>query len=256
MELHRTGKSFTSDTLCRLREDFPDGEIYFLMGTDMLLYMENWHDFRRIFSLCTLLVLPRNPGEEKEIAGRRPGWNGSMGRGWRWCRRAPARRALRTCGSGWAAGRARAAAGDGIPTDHPAAPVRGAARAGVAAGADGGVSQPGPGCPHVRGCEQEAVRLARRWGEDPGEAAEAGILHDITKKMGPAEQLRLCEKYGIITDTAEREEPRLLHARTGAYLARDLFWGDGAGVRGDSMAHHGAAGDDPAGEDFVPGGLY
>ena len=35
--------------------------------------------------------------------------------------------------------------------------------------------------PHVAGCEREAVKLAERWGEDAGDAAEAGILHDITK---------------------------------------------------------------------------
>ena len=45
-------------------------------------------------------------------------------------------------------------------------------------------------CPSVcrtsPGCEHEAVKLAERWGEDPGDAAEAGILHDITKKFTPA----------------------------------------------------------------------
>ena len=76
---------------------------------------------------------------------------------------------------------------------------------------------------HVRGCEQEAARLARGWGEREDLAAEAGILHDITKKLSGEEQLRMCEKYGIMTDTFEREKPSLLHARTGAYLARDLF---------------------------------
>lgn len=29
--------------------------------------------------------------------------------------------------------------------------------------------------PHVRGCEEEAIRLARRWGADEGLAAEAAI---------------------------------------------------------------------------------
>jgi len=76
---------------------------------------------------------------------------------------------------------------------------------------------------HVRGTEEEAVRLARRWGEDTGDAAEAAILHDITKRLTPEEQLRLYEKYDIMTDTAERGEPRLYHARTGARVARELF---------------------------------
>ena len=33
----------------------------------------------------------------------------------------------------------------------------------------------------------------------------------------------MCEKYGIILDNAEKENPKLLHAITGAAKARDLF---------------------------------
>ena len=76
---------------------------------------------------------------------------------------------------------------------------------------------------HVTGCESEAVMLALHWGEDPEAAAEAGILHDITKKQKFEEQLILCGKYGIIPDETERKCPQLLHALTGAALARDRF---------------------------------
>ena len=67
------------------------------------------------------------------------------------------------------------------------------------------------------------MQLARRWGEDPESAAVAGILHDMTKNLSYDEQLILCEKYGIILDTAEKNSPKLLHAITGAAAARDLF---------------------------------
>ena len=76
---------------------------------------------------------------------------------------------------------------------------------------------------HVAGCEGEAIELARRWGEDPETAAEAGILHDITKRLSHEEQLNLCEKYGIMCDNAERNTPKLLHAKTGATVAREQF---------------------------------
>ena len=33
----------------------------------MLLYMEQWHQFREIFDLCTLAALPRNEGELDEL---------------------------------------------------------------------------------------------------------------------------------------------------------------------------------------------
>ena len=77
--------------------------------------------------------------------------------------------------------------------------------------------------PHVRGCEQEAVRLARFWGEDPEEAAEAGILHDVTKKLDLDGQLLLCRKYDIVIDTLEARSDKLLHSKTGAAVAQHEF---------------------------------
>ena len=77
--------------------------------------------------------------------------------------------------------------------------------------------------PHVRGCEQEAVRLAAMWGADPEEAAEAGILHDVTKKLGLDEQLLLCRKYDIVIDALEARSDKLLHSKTGAAVAKHEF---------------------------------
>jgi nicotinate-nucleotide adenylyltransferase len=77
--------------------------------------------------------------------------------------------------------------------------------------------------PHVAGCEQEAVRLAQRWGEDVYDAAAAGILHDITKKLSTEEQLILCDKYGIIIDMSVAGTDKTLHQITGAAVAYHEF---------------------------------
>ena len=77
--------------------------------------------------------------------------------------------------------------------------------------------------PHVAGCEEEAVKLAERYGEDTEKAAVAGILHDITKRLSFEEQLGLCREYGIENDEDELKAPKLMHAKTGAALARDKF---------------------------------
>ena len=53
--------------------------------------------------------------------------------------------------------------------------------------------------PHVIGCCETCVRLARKYGADEALAARAGILHDVTKALGKRAQLLLCEKYGIMT---------------------------------------------------------
>lgn len=77
--------------------------------------------------------------------------------------------------------------------------------------------------PHVAGCEREAVRLAEKYGVDTYDAAFAAILHDCTKRLSYEEQLNFCEKYGILLDEDERNMPPILHARTGAAAARELF---------------------------------
>ncbi len=76
---------------------------------------------------------------------------------------------------------------------------------------------------HVRGCEQEAVSLARRWGAEESDAAVAGILHDITKKLRYKEQIALCKELNIESDSDEMRQPKLLHAVSGAYLAEREF---------------------------------
>ena len=76
---------------------------------------------------------------------------------------------------------------------------------------------------HVAGCEQEAVKLAQFWGEDEDKAATAAILHDITKRCSYEEQLQMVKEFCIECDEEELKIPKLLHARTGAYIAKKEF---------------------------------
>ena len=77
--------------------------------------------------------------------------------------------------------------------------------------------------PHVLGTEQEAIRLARRYGADETDARIAALLHDCTKKLDMEQQLALCRRYDIRLDELEQHALKLLHAKTGAAVARDLF---------------------------------
>lgn len=74
--------------------------------------------------------------------------------------------------------------------------------------------------PHSLGVERAAKWLAQQYGGDVEKAAVAGILHDITKHLSPQEQLNLCEKYGIIPCVVEKSEPKMLHGKTAAAIAR------------------------------------
>jgi nicotinate-nucleotide adenylyltransferase len=79
---------------------------------------------------------------------------------------------------------------------------------------------------HIRGTEEEAVRLAQRWGADPEKLRRAAILHDCTKYFPLEEHLAICDRCGIPLDDMERDAEKLLHSKSGAALAKYVFGQD------------------------------
>ena len=67
MELHRSGKSYTVDTVRELRDCNPDAELYLVVGTDMLTTFEQWHDYRALLAQVTLVALARTSDEHAEV---------------------------------------------------------------------------------------------------------------------------------------------------------------------------------------------
>ena len=65
IELKRGGKSYTYLTLEELYD--PENEIYFLVGTDMMLTLDRWVKPERIFELATIVYARR---ESDETLGR------------------------------------------------------------------------------------------------------------------------------------------------------------------------------------------
>jgi nicotinate-nucleotide adenylyltransferase len=63
IESRRTGKSYTVETLPALKQELPDDELYFIIGSDSFLELGLWHRYREIFSLTSLVVLER-PGKQ------------------------------------------------------------------------------------------------------------------------------------------------------------------------------------------------
>lgn len=223
IELKRLGKSYTYDTLQEISDRFEDAELYFLVGTDMLMSMEQWYQFDQILSACTLVALPRGEGDYPEMEKAAQDLRRSYGARVVLIRKNPLPMASTDLRSSLSQRLGRDKLSDPVYSEIIRHRYYGA-RPDLAWLREKAYAWLKPNrVAHVQGTESEAVRLAQRWGEDTGEAAEAAILHDITKKLTPEEQLRLYEKYDIMTDAAEQKEPRLFHARTGACIARDLF---------------------------------
>ena len=76
---------------------------------------------------------------------------------------------------------------------------------------------------HTLGCEKAARMLAQKYGADEEKCAFAMLLHDITKNFSRDEQLNLCKKYGIIPKDVEKTEWKMLHGKTAAAIAADVY---------------------------------
>lgn len=59
-EIKKEGYSYTVETLEYLKEKYPGAELYFIVGSDSLDYMDKWHECRRLFSMCVILLFERS----------------------------------------------------------------------------------------------------------------------------------------------------------------------------------------------------
>lgn len=230
LELRRSGPSYTSDTLAELHAQYPDDELWLLVGSDMFLSLQEWHEPERILSLAGIAAFHRTRGDETErFAQQKANLEQIYG----------ARVALLENPDvvEISSTELRAQLAQGRGRNFLTEAVYGYVLRRGLYGTHADLKHLTPEelrpialsflkpkrMPHVLGTEHEAAVLARRYGADVTSARIAALLHDCTKKLSMEEQLALCEQYGIALDELERKNLKLLHAKTGAAIARDLF---------------------------------
>lgn len=229
LELDRQGKSYTSDTLKRLREMYPDAMLYLITGTDMFLTLHNWHEPASICADAVIVGMVRAEDDRmEELLIQKKNLEHRF--------------------------QARVELVDNRFVEISSTKVR---RLLILGGAEKYVPEPvlteirekglyGTGrdyrnlpeaelrkvavsllkpqrVNHVLGCAETAVKLAKRYGADETVALRAGLLHDVTKAIDGEDQLLLVDKYGILISDFERKTPKLLHAKTGAAVAKYVF---------------------------------
>jgi nicotinate-nucleotide adenylyltransferase len=59
LEIDRGGISYTVDTLQQIHAELPDDELFFIMGSDVLVDVPHWKEPNEIFRLATPLVVAR-----------------------------------------------------------------------------------------------------------------------------------------------------------------------------------------------------
>ena len=76
---------------------------------------------------------------------------------------------------------------------------------------------------HTLGVMYTAASLAMRYDEDIEKALIAGLLHDCAKCLSGDTKIKLCKKYHLNVSEVEKENPSLLHAKLGAFLAAKKY---------------------------------
>ena len=222
-ELNSPGPSYTADTAEAISHAYPGAEIFLLVGTDMYLTLDTWKDSERLLALVTPAVFSRSPDDSDRISD----YAGFLKKQYN-ADTIVVKNNVVDISSSHLREILPNRGGLGYITDtiyeyiiknrfYNAKPncdwLRSRAHAMLAP----------ERVPHVIGCEKEAARLAERWDSDIGDALEAAILHDITKKLTPEENVCVLEEHGIHTECLAAGEEKLLHSKSGAALAKSLF---------------------------------
>ncbi len=58
-ELYRSGPSYTVETLKELKKTYPSKTLFFIMGMDSLLTFTQWYNYKKILTLCHLVINTR-----------------------------------------------------------------------------------------------------------------------------------------------------------------------------------------------------
>ncbi|MDE7314060.1 MAG: bis(5'-nucleosyl)-tetraphosphatase (symmetrical) YqeK [Eubacterium sp.] len=76
---------------------------------------------------------------------------------------------------------------------------------------------------HTLGVMYTCASLAMAYHYDMEKAMLAGLLHDCAKNVPNDKKLELCKKHHIEVTQAEQENPFLLHAKVGAWIAKKKY---------------------------------
>ena len=61
VEIKRDGRSYTIDTIKEFKGIYPNDELYFIIGSDLISYLDDWKDLQEILKIVKFIVATR-PG--------------------------------------------------------------------------------------------------------------------------------------------------------------------------------------------------
>ena len=235
LDQSRDGSTYTADTLTILRKEAPENEYFFLLGADSLMHIQNWERPEVIFDAATLIAVKRpgtdngafmaHAGHLKDTFGARIEFMDSV---FEDISSSHIRELI------WRCSRTR---DEGVFDELSGLVTKKAARYIVEHGL---YTDEDPWTAeeilddlkdrlderrfeHTLGVAKTAEKLASRWGEDEERARTAGLLHDCAKFLKGREYINRASMADIELNSTELENPGLIHAKLGAYYARERY---------------------------------
>ena len=204
----------TAESMAFFRREYPEDQLYFILGADKLEKLPRWTDARKLFSLCGFMALPRDGADMQKLTDgvRRAGADITF---------LPMREASVS------SSRIQEALAAFRDPEH----LPGPAAAYIAAEGlyhDHAMEERVQALMtekrfrHTLGVRTQGVMLAQRHGLSLQKAALAALLHDSAKCL-PFDEMKKLARAGGITDENLLSSPEMLHGPAGAVLAERDF---------------------------------
>ncbi|WP_405376504.1 nicotinate (nicotinamide) nucleotide adenylyltransferase [Pseudobutyrivibrio sp.] len=236
-EIYRTGKSYSYISLTEIKKENPTDDIFFIMGSDSLLYFKNWVKPDVISDSATILVAPRL-GDDMDVLND----------------------AINECKDLFS--------GDFFLIDYKANGLASSVirqdfytdksvREWLDSKVEEYIIEHNLYSPysyhyddilrlsqemnkelkssryvHTLGVATTAYSLALKWNYPAYTAMVAGILHDCAKCISDEKRISVCEKNNIPIRDIEYKYPHLLHGKVGAFYCKNKY-----DVFDDQIAH-------------------
>lgn len=230
VEIKREGNTYTCDTIAYFKEQFPEAEICFIIGTDSLFSMEKWRNSEYIFANATILCATRiGKYTEEHIE------SAELNKANELYQKYNAKISFINCPvlniSSTEIRKYR--------KEHPDKILCGfeipekvrdyimrhdlytESTESIHAKLKSSLTP--KRYIHTMGVVDVATKLAFIWGCDLPKARLAALLHDCAKYINIKQKCAICAKYNIDISQIELNNPELLHAKVGALIAYEEY---------------------------------
>lgn len=221
-EVERKEVNYSYLTMEHFKEIYPEDEFYFIIGADSLFSLERWVHPEKLVKTCIILAAYRDGKNTNEMEEQITFLNQKMDADIR---------LLKTPNMDISSTDIRHRLKNGLSVDNmiPASVLEYIQEHHLFSDELNAIkekvrlSQNDFRYQHTIGVMNTAVELAKRYEVDVDKARIAGLLHDCAKGFTGQRNLELCEKYGLPISETEQKNLGLLHAKLGAYLARQEY---------------------------------